>query len=271
MKRKLFLSALGVAVVTLTILNSCKKESIPDTDTTSAQDNMTAVDEVSKMLPTVNNIAVKEPGIKSLFDRGACYTTSIDSSNGYPRTLTIAYDPGGCVDSLDGKLRKGTIYAQIDRPYSQVGCKATIWTSGYSVDGKVFAFAGVTLERVNDSTITGTIGSIGNAGLNVGGAFAWYGIMKITQTAGYGDTDKGNDVFQMAAYSCGGTNKKGGKFVMGTSIPLIKRGSCKWIESGRIELQNEGKNDSQVCDFGNGTCDNKFKVTFAGQTFDLTM
>jgi hypothetical protein len=51
---------------------------------------------------------------------------------------------------------------------------------------------------------------------------------------------------------------------------LVKKGDCKWIVSGQFEIVPEGLSARSV-DFGDGTCDNKAKVTINGNVFEIVM
>jgi hypothetical protein len=52
--------------------------------------------------------------------------------------------------------------------------------------------------------------------------------------------------------------------------PLVKEIGCKWITSGKVEIQPTGKLLRTV-DYGNGTCDKDATLLINGNTYNITL
>ena len=72
------------------------------------------------------------------------------------------------------------------------------------------------------------------------------------------------------AHDANGVNRNGKAYDIKITKPLIKRFGCSYIESGIVELTPEGLS-TRTIDYGDGTCDNKAKLTINGNSFDFTL
>ncbi len=266
MKRILFSSFLLIGIVALT-LNSCKKEE-PDTETQSAVDNNICETEFTKMMPRINSYGINEQGIKSM--RAACPSVIIDPADtldGFPVTMTLDYGTTGCVDSIDGKVRKGQVIATFSDHWLTVGSYVKITLVNFSVNGITYACDSIKIGHSSQYGFTTQVFK----GLCQGPSWnlEWECNRTLTQTAGFGDVDPYNDVFTLTG-NANGKNRNGKTYSVAITSPIIKRSSCSWIEKGTMELTPEGLAVRTV-DFGTGNCDSQATLTINGNTFTFTM
>ncbi len=270
---KQFLSTFTVIFTLVAItISSCKKEE-PDTETQSAMDNNISETEFTNIMPTVNNLAIKENGIKSMRDdgtRGARPTITVDPAdtlNGFPVTMIIDYGTIGIVDSIDGKTRKGIIRCLFSEKWRNVGAYAKITLENYSVNGILYTADSIKLTH---SALYGFTHQIFKGKCTAPNfTIHWEGTRVLTHTSGYGDLDPYNDVFSLSGNASGIT--RGGKsYTVNITVPIVKRTSCSWAESGRLDLTPSGL-DTRTVDFGNGVCDNIATLIIKGNSFNFTM
>lgn len=265
MKRILFLSVLAVSIVALTF-NSCKKDK-PDTETQSAVDNNICESEFTKVMPTVNGFGIKENGVRSI--ETVCPAITIDSSatNGWPRILTIDYGTG-CTDSIDGKIRKGKVICKFYSRWNTIPSKVKVTLLNYYVNNVSYAADSITISHDAATTFTNTIykGKCTGSNWNL----EWAATRTTSQTAGSNTPlDPYDDVFQITG-NADGKNRNGLAYKINITSAIIKRSSCSWIESGKMDLTPDGM-ATRTVDFGTGVCDNQATLTINGNTFTFSM
>lgn len=267
MKRITYLSLFVAAAISLLTINSCKKET-PDTETQSAIDNNICETEFTKMMPRINNFGINEQGVKSM--RMACpsiIAPDTVASPGWPRTMTIDYGTTGCADTIDGKIRKGQIICEFSNRWHIVGSSVKITLVNFSVNGITYACDSIKI--IHSAATAFTTQVFKGVCQNSSWWLEWECNRTLTQTAGFGDMDPYNDVFSLTG-SANGKNREGKKYTVSITSPVVKRSSCSWIESGKIDLTPEGL-ATRTVDFGNGTCDKKATLTINGNTFSFDM
>ena len=272
MKRKLLASAAMLAIFAAAF-TSCKKET-PDTETDSAVDNSICEQEFTKSMSTVNSFAIKENGIKGMLDfndaRSSGPAITVDPSdtlNGFPVTMTIDYGTTGVLDSVDHKLRKGVVTCVFSNYWHVVNAYVKVTYSNYSVDGVSYACDSM---KITHSSLHGFTHQIfKGVCTSPDWTLKWEGTHTYTQTGGTGDFNPYNDVFSLTGNSSG-VNRKGKAYTTTITSPIIKRTSCSWIESGRLDITPEGL-ATRTLDYGNGTCDAKATLTINGNTFTFNM
>jgi len=262
MKRILFYKILAIGIFSLTF-NACKKDK-PDTETQSAVDNSICEDEFTKIMPTVNAFGMKEDSIKAM--PSACPAITI-SSGGWPRTLTINYGTG-CPDSIDGKIRKGLIICKFYSNWTTVGSKVTITLQNYYVNNVNYTADSITILRKAANSFTNVI--YNGKSISSGWVLEWSATRPTTQLECYNTLlTPYDDVFQITG-NANGKNRNGLAYSINITSPIIKRSTCPWLESGRLDLTPNGY-ATRTVDFGLGTCDNKATLTINGNTFDFNM
>lgn len=272
MKRILFSSILFVGAALLT-LNSCKKEE-PDTETQSAVDNSVCEGEFTSRMGVINGFAIKEQGVKSMMSGSPTIIINpADTLDGWPITMTLDYGTVGIVDSIDGKTRKGQIQAKFDRSWDTLGAVVTVKLLNYYVKNAGAAnfvqYACDSMMIIHNSAFSYTNNIINGKCIAPSWNLEWSCTRTLTQTAGAGDLNPYNDVFQFTG-SANGKNRDGKTYTVNIVSPVVKRVSCSWIESGRIDLTPQDL-ATRTVDYGSGVCDNQATLTINGNSFAFTM
>lgn len=271
MKRILFLSVVVLGGLVFT-LNSCKKEK-PDTETQSSVDNSFCEGEFTRTMNTVNGFGIREQGVKSLMDygRSSCPTIVIDPAdtlNGFPVTMTIDYGTTGCYDSIDHKTRKGTITCVFSNYWHLVGSYIKVNLANYSVDG--VSYTTDSIKFIHGAPASFTTQVYNGVVTNSSWTMKWACNRTITQTGGNATPlNFYDDVYSLTG-SANGVNRNGLAYTSVITTSIVKRTSCSWIESGRIDLTPDGY-ATRTVDFGSGNCDNQATLTINGNTFTFTM
>lgn len=237
-----------------------------DDETTSSTDNAICENEFMRITPTVNSIAINEPGVQ----KAGCPMVSVDTANSYPVVMTIDYGTA-CVDSFDQRTRSGKILCTFSGPWNQPGTTVTIDFQNYMVSvgaGMVNYDADITLSRVDSITFSKTVsnGRCWNANWDIG----WSSTRTIKWINGsQTPADRSDDIVSITG-DAAGTNREGRAYTANIEQSIIKDAACKWIKQGRFTLTPSGK-ATRTVDFGNGACDNQATISINGNTFPFTM
>ena len=275
MKRILFASILSVSAIALT-LNSCKKTT-PDTETQSAVDNSVCEGEFTSRMPVVHGFAIKENGVKSMLDArsGSCPNVIVNPLDTVSFPVTMELDYGtGCVDSIDHKIRKGQIFATFSKPWDSAGSVVTVKLVNYFVANNTSAefvqYACDSIMIIRNSANSFTNNIIGGKCISSSWTLLWSATHTLTQTAGVlTPFNPYDDVFSLTG-NANGTNRNGKTYTVNITSPIVKRATCPWIESGKIDITPQGLS-ARTVDYGNGTCDSQATLTINGNTFTFTM
>lgn len=271
--KRIFAASAILATVFAVTFSACKKVE-PDTETQSAVDNNICETEFTKSMSTVNSFAIKENGIKSLLDYAngrasgpAIIVDPADTLDGFPITMVIDYGTTGITDSIDHKVRKGTITCVFSNNWHIVGSSVNVTFAGFSVNGITYACDSMKIRRSAATAYTYEVfkGKCISPNWNL----EWETVRTVTQTGGAGDLDPYNDVFSFTG-SASGLNREGKAYQVTIVSPIIKRSSCSWIESGRMDLTPEGL-ATRTVDFGTGNCDNQATLIINGNSFTFSM
>lgn len=259
------------AIILVFTLASCEKEdSSPEMQTVI--DNTVLETEFTSMIPMINNVAANNQTAKSV-KSGSLSTINISTnkSTSYPITKIIDYGTG-TVDPIDGKTRKGQIVITLDSSWDTIGATATVeFVNYYISDGSnnFIQFTCDSMKIIHAAAHTLTCDIINGHFYTPNWALSFNSTKTLTQIAGMEDTDSSNDVFQLTG-SSSGVNREGIDFFSYISVPIVKKHSCPWLDSGRIEYANPGLVARDI-DFGTGDCDNKGTVTINGNIFTFSM
>ena len=83
-------------------------------------------------------------------------------------------------------------------------------------------------------------------------------------------TSLADDVWRTEIHSASGVNQDGTTWTAKSTKVMIKKGDCKWYNSGTFEI-TPSKGDKITIDFGDGACDNKAKMTKGSVTTEITL
>jgi len=281
MKRKLmFLSILTIAVL-LVFAYACKKDS--SSSTPAAVDN-TVVSAVSveknaviavSTFESINNFAqagfISSSNKAASLSFGSCPTLIVNFTTP-PYSITL--DWGTECTGIDGVKRTGKIDVSLNGMMTVANNVATMKIENYVSDNK---------------KITGSV-KITSAGPNPGNGWPRYDFttegkiefadksiisfkyegVTLQQEGTTTPTVLADDVWRTEVHSASGVNQDGTTWTAKSVGAMIKKGDCKWYNTGIYEI-TPSKGDKITIDFGNGTCDNKAKMTKGSVTTEITL
>jgi hypothetical protein len=187
------------------------------------------------------------------------------------KKLIIDFGPTNCL-CADGRYRRGKILVTYTGRYFETGSVKTM-----------------TFEEFyrNDNNLKGTR-TITNNGLDANGSMHWTvneqnmiitksngkvvtrnSVRTRTMIAGYDTPTWTDDVYEITG-SASGVNGNGISYTANITKALRRALSCKWIDSGIIEITPEGK-ATRTVDFGNGNCDDQATVSVKNRSRNITL
>jgi hypothetical protein len=262
----------AVIAISAFLFDACKKEETVDTETTSATDNSICENEFMRLLPTVNKIAIDEPGVHRLVQGSTyilttCPLITVDTNQSFPKNMYIDYG-SGCTDPVDGKVRKGRIICNLSESWDSVGAVVTISFDTLIVNNVLFE--GTT--RFTRTANNGFTQEVMNGRCSKGGTTPWEILYACTRnvTITSGNTSSTDPQIITITGTNSGTDRNGQSWTSTITSPLIRDLGCTWIIQGTFELTPQGK-PVRVIDFGSGTCDPTGTITIEGNTFEFTM
>jgi hypothetical protein len=199
-----------------------------------------------------------------------CATVTHDSISN-PKSLVIDFGPTNCL-CADGRYRRGKILVTYTGRYFETGSVKTM-----------------TFEEFyrNDNNLKGTR-TITNNGLDANGRMNWTvneqnmiitksngkvvtrnSVRTRTMIAGYDTPTWTDDVYEITG-SASGVNGNGISYTANITKALRRALSCRWIDSGTIEITPEGK-ATRTVDFGSGTCDDQATVSVRNRSRNITL
>ncbi|AYA38118.1 hypothetical protein D3Y59_14370 [Hymenobacter oligotrophus] len=275
MKHTAYRTALAVLLGSglLAGLGSCAKDDLGLATTTSAEDQADAEGSDAATLEYIDANAPADvnqaaAGTYASADDlrsvcGSCVTRTYDAAT---RTLTLTFDPNGCV-GRDGRVRRGQIVAVFSGQHRQPGASVVVTQVNYSVNGNphkgtriiTYTGNGTYTLRVQEASITTPTGTA-----------SWNSERTYTQTAGQATRTLLDDEFSVTG-NVTGTNRKGVSFVATIQQPLKKvfqRGCARFFTAGTVEIKTS-KEKTLLLNYdpaGTAACDNIASVTINGRT-----
>jgi hypothetical protein len=281
--KKYFLITLSLGLIlTISILNSCKKEAEPDNDIQSVTDYVKASDAGTEVFNVVNDYGINEEGIKNdLWDSTINVTiTPMFPLDSFPKTMVIDFGTTGVLCN-DGYLRKGIVTAVFTGRWSPdsalAGTTTTVSFNNYYVNG---------VQRLGTYTITYNGKPNGGPKYTVvatnakliftnGETISWNSTRTTEWTAGYATPLNLNDDIYYSSGTATGINAKGDGFAVNITTPLKVDMSCVTnithrgtVTEGVLELIPTGK-AKRIVNYGSGTCDRLASVTINGITINF--
>ena len=276
MKRQLmYLGSLLIAVALL-VTYACQKEGTSTAASTSLSANSIEKNAVvaATTFESLNNFAMTgftSSGLKAgNITFGSCPTIIVNYSTP-PYSITL--DWGTECTGPDGVERNGKVEISVNGMMTTKDNVATMKIENYIVDGK---------------KITGTT-KITFAGPNPGNGWPRYDVVSegkieyadksilsykydgVTLHAeGATTATITDDVWRTEIHSASGVNQDGTTWTAKSTKVMIKKGDCKWYNSGTLEI-TPSKGDKITIDFGDGTCDNKAMMTVGTKTTEITL
>ena len=264
---------------------ACKKdkETNPDYDTNTAQDNSFA----ESTFNDINNItieAVESHDVNtyripnqesSLLSTCASVTVALDSPGAVSGNIIIDFGATNCF-CLDGRYRRGKINVAFNGYYHTNGSVITTTFTDYFVGRETAHMYQVTGTKTvtNNGTnannhLNFTIVVDGHLINSNGEHMNWYSNRNREWIAGETTSSWLDDEYVITG-SANGTNFEGNSFSASITEGLHVKLSCRWITQGKFELTPTGKS-TRSFDYGNGDCDSKATVSVNGKVFEITM
>jgi hypothetical protein len=276
-RKSLYLSIITIVVI-LIFVPSCQKDNIPAVvDNTPFSANSVEKNAVISLttIEFINNFAQVGFISNSLksgdISFGSCPTIIVNYTTP-PYSITLNWGTE-CTGS-DGVKRTGKIDISLNGIMNVANNVATMKIENYVTDGK----------KVSGTT------RITSAGPNPGNGWPRYNIFAegkiefanksvisyryegVTLQAEGTLTPMvlADDVWRTEIHSASGVNQDGTTWTAKSTKVMIKKGDCKWYNSGTYEI-TPSQGDKITIDFGDGTCDNKATLTKGSVTTQITL
>ena len=267
---------LGIAVLTMSIVGGCKKNSDTsvNNDLTAASDYEQASSISDDAVNMADNAAKGTSNFRLASDNmyealGGCATVTRDSING---VITIDFGSSNCLCN-DGRNRRGQIIIHYTGGgYFDVGSVKTITFNNY---------------YVNDHHVEGTK-TVTNNGLNSSGHYTWninivnfritkpdghyheWNSQRVREMIGGQNTATIFDDVYSITGSASGINSNGESCSATITNALIRPIDCHFITTGTIVITPSNR-PARTLDYGNGDCDNTGTVTINNVTYTITL
>ncbi|MFP5471312.1 MAG: hypothetical protein ACLGGV_06925 [Bacteroidia bacterium] len=273
MKKILVVSILALVLATSCAKRKANKETTDFEDNSLAEVGFNDALKVAESAMADSSLNKSTSYFKSVF--GACATVTINPPAGtttFPKTITVDFGNGGCVDTYDIE-RKGKVIVTLTDKYRNTGSVTTLTTENFYVEG---------YKIEGTKTVT-------NKGTNAAGNLEYSVEItngKITYPDGDVTTMESSRVREWIegestplnpfddVYSITGTaegvNRDGRAYTLTVTSALRVQLNCRWITKGTMEIQPEDLKLRTV-DFGDGSCDNDATVNIGKKTYPIEM
>jgi len=262
---------------------ACKKDSKADSDTTSAQDNSYSegtYNDVNTMVDasattgtsTSFRMATNNDGARLEGPFGGCGTVTVDTTSA-TRTITINFGTANCL-CLDGRYRRGKVIATwTGTRYRDSGTVINITFDGYYVDDNQIKGTHKT-TNMGRNTAGHLVYKVEVAGqivkANNGGTITWNSTRQREWLEGAATPlNPLDDVYSITG-SASGTTAAGESYTINITQALIRKLTCQWFESGKVDITPSGK-ATRTLDYGSTGCDANATVTISGVTFPIVL
>jgi hypothetical protein len=255
-------------------ITACKKEDDTLFESQSAEDDNSLVtheDETSAIIETSYGEGVDMGGRTE--QTQLVLGVGVVTYDKATRTMTINFGTSNQM-CADGKMRRGKILVQFDgegRPTRPpFNYKSTTTHDSYYVnDNKI---EGTRIDEVTTNALLGRVESkitVTNRRITfTDGTFAirnWTGTRVLTRV--------GAEITSTATGNGSGTNRKGRTYTSTTKSPIIAKSSCNnfyFPIQGVIEITTAELSDKITVDYGTGTCDKTFTITYKNKVKTIT-
>lgn len=191
------------------------------------------------------------------------------SSATYPKTITLDY--GDSTVLHHGRVLKGKVIIEISAAPRTDGSTRKITYQNLVVDSiSVNGTAVSVFKGDNKTSAVENYSEEVTFGFYDGKVITWKGQKVRTWVEGLGtDTLRSDDVIEITG-KVDASVKGGSVYLKEITVPLIRKGSCRYIVSGIIQLTIDNTLVSSV-DYGNGDCDATATLTKDGTTVTLDL
>jgi hypothetical protein len=272
---KKFIPAL--IILSIAFVSACKKNRDDLNDTTTASDNEQSETFSNDVMNIADNAAktgesgARTSGEQELYEGlSQCATVTHDTISN-PRMLTIDFGTTNC-QGADGRNRRGKIIVSYTGRYFETGAVKTMnFENFYRNDNKI---EGTRVITNNGLDAQGRMNWTINAqNMRItksnGKVHTWTSVRTRTMLAGNDTKPWTDDVYEITG-STNGVNSNGINYTANITKPLHRALSCRWIDSGTIEITPEER-ATRTIDFGNGNCDDQATVSVRKRTRNITL
>ncbi len=281
-KQSILLGLIACCLITFTF-TACKKDSKKeDSDTTPAQENSLAESNYND----ANNMVDASVSVGTSFSfrtatnqdvarlenvLGGCTIVTIDTVNS-PRSVTINFGTTNCLCG-DNRYRRGKILATWTGKYRDAGTVVTITYDNYFVnDNQIKGTHKTTNMGLNTANhlvykieVNGSIVKASN-----GGTITWVSTRNREWVDGANTPLNILDDTYSITGSASGTIASGDSYTITITQALVRKMSCYWFESGKLDVTPTGRLTRSL-DYGSSGCDNKATVTIGGTTYNIAL
>ncbi len=267
----------ALLILSIAFVSACRKDRDDLDDTTVASDNEQSETFSNDVMNIADNAAKSgEAGFRTSSEQevfeglGQCATITHDTVSN-PRMLTIDFGTVNCL-CADGRNRRGKIIVSYTGRYFEIGAVKTMnFDNFYRNDNKL---EGTRIITNNGLDAQGRMNWTINAqnmkiSKSNGKVHTWNSVRTRTILAGNDTKTWTDDVYEITG-SASGVNANGNNYTANITKPLHKAMSCRWIDSGTIEITPEGR-VTRTVDFGNGNCDDQATVSVKKRTRNITL
>lgn len=267
----------ALLVLSIAFISSCKKDRDDLDDTTVASDNeqgetfsndvMNIADNAAKTGSAGLRTSAAEVAYESL---GQCATITHDTVAN-PRMLTIDFGPVNCL-CADGRNRRGKIIVTYTGRYFEAGAVKTMnFDNFYRNDNKLEGTRTITNNGLDSQGRMNWTVNAQNMKITKsnGKVHTWNSVRTRTMLSGNDTQNWNDDVYEITGTTTG-VNANGVNYTADITKPLRRALSCRWIDSGTIEITPEGR-VTRTVDFGNGNCDDQATVSVRKRTRNITL
>ena len=257
-------------------LSSCQKENenlFSETDLALAEDEALSETLFDDVMASVDD-AVKSVddmifggGLKSAIVSNGCPLVTVDHPDEvyWPKVITIDYGTG--CEGFYGQTRSGMIKVTINGRYRIPGSVKTVELIQYVING-ISVEGTKTIENLGlneNNNLEFSVFLSGGKITTPNGIVLNREFTRLREWVAGADTPNHFDDVYFISGATTGTNFLGDAFTRTITNPLEWAASCKFIKSGTIVSEVEGKTTITI-DYGDGTCDNEATVSKDGKT-----
>lgn len=275
-KRNLALGLIASLLITYAFIGCKKSSDKEDTDVESAENNSLAESNYNDVTTLVDLAATNGTSFTFRTDNegnllsSSCVTVSLDTVSS-PRTIVIDFGTTNCL-CIDGRNRRGKILASYTGKYRNSGTVITISFDNYFVnDNQIKGTKTVTNQGKNNTDhwvyqvqVTGQIIKANN-----GGTISWTSTRQREWIAGAETLTPLDDIYSITG-TASGTNAHEEGYSIVITQALVRNMTCRWFESGKVDVTPEGK-ATRTLDYGNSGCDANATVTILGRTYNVIL
>jgi hypothetical protein len=273
---------LVVVLILIVCTQACEKKEqtvlAPETAKNIALSNAIAETNFSDVFDQTQEAVEKSKdlvqGGKNFFAMDSiCATISIVPFDlvSFPKTIIVDFGELGCVGN-DGKLRKGKIQIQATGWFKDSSSVITVTLDNYFVNGfKVEGTKTITNngKNSNNNLNFSVIVQNGKVTSPDNKVVQWESNRQIEWIAGEETMSAADDEYKITGTQSGVTAANE-SYTIQITVPIHIVMSCQWrIVAGKQKITS-GEEEILI-DYGDGTCDDKFIVTYKGLSYVVTM